>query len=48
METSEGPPNQPLREVFARSATGMDEAIADFKSVLKTELAKFDALTVSP
>jgi hypothetical protein len=44
METSEGPPNQPLREVYARSAAGIDEAMAAFQSVLDDEMAQFDSL----
>jgi hypothetical protein len=39
METSEGPPNQPLREVYARAAAEIDKAIATFSSVLETEMA---------
>ena len=48
IETSGGPPNQPMRDVYARSAAEMDGAMADFKSALEEEMAKFDALTVSP
>jgi hypothetical protein len=44
LETSEGPPNQPLREVFARSAAGMDEAMVAFQAALDDEMAKFDSL----
>jgi hypothetical protein len=44
METSEGPPNQPLREVYARSAAEMDESMATFKSTLDAEMAQFDSL----
>ena len=44
METSEGPPNQPLREVYARSATEMDTATAAFATEMETEMAKFDSL----
>ena len=48
METSEGPPNQPLREVYARSATEIDKAMAAFAIELETEMAKFDSLNLSP
>ena len=44
METSEGPPNQPLRDVYARTAAEIDEVIASFNSVLETEMAQFDSL----
>jgi hypothetical protein len=44
METSEGPPNQPLRDVYARSAAGMDESMAAFHSALAREMAQFDSL----
>jgi len=44
LETSEGPPNQPLREVYARSSAEMDEAMAAFTTALETEMGKFDAL----
>jgi hypothetical protein len=47
LETSEGPPNQPLREVFARSAAGMDEAMVAFQAALDDEMAKFDSLAGS-
>jgi hypothetical protein len=45
METSEGPPNQPLREVYARSAAGMDESMAAFATALEMEVAKFDSMS---
>jgi hypothetical protein len=45
METSEGPPNQPLRDVYARSATEIDEAMAAFSSALESEMAKVDVLS---
>jgi photosystem II stability/assembly factor-like uncharacterized protein len=44
LESSEGPPNQPLREVYASTAAEMDEAIAEFRSSLDRELAAFEAL----
>ena len=44
METSEGPPNQPLREVYARSAAEIDEAMAAFQSALDDEMAQLDSL----
>jgi hypothetical protein len=44
MESSEGPPNQPMREVYAKVAAEIDEGIAAFKTALEKEIAKFDAL----
>jgi len=37
-----------MLEVYARSATEIDGAMADFKSALEEEMAKFDVLTGSP
>ena len=45
METTEGPPNQPWREVYAKVAAEMDASIAAFDSALSQEMAKFDELT---
>jgi hypothetical protein len=44
METSEGPPNQPLREVYARTAAEIDAAIAEFRTSLDQEMARFETL----
>ncbi len=44
METTEGPPNQPLREVYELTAAEIDAAIADFRTALDTEMAAFEAL----
>jgi hypothetical protein len=44
METSEGPPNQPLREVYSRTAAEVDESMAAFKNALDSEMAQFDSL----
>jgi hypothetical protein len=44
MEHSEGPPNQPMREVYAKVAAEMDEGRAAFKAALEKEMAKFDEL----
>ena len=44
METTEGPPNQPLRDVYAKTAAEIDAAIAEFRTTLDTEMAAFDAL----
>ena len=44
MEHTEGPPNQPMREVYAKVATEIDEGSAAFKAELEKEMAKFDEL----
>ena len=44
MESTEGPPNQPLREVYTKTAEEIDAAIAEFRTTLDRELAKFDSL----
>jgi hypothetical protein len=44
METTEGPPNQPMLEVFDKTAGEIDAAIAEFDSVLEKEMAKFDEM----
>ena len=44
LETSEGPPNQPLREVYAKVANEMDASIARFNTALNGEMAKFNKL----
>ena len=43
MESSEGPPNGPLREVYAKTALEIDAAIAEFRTALAAEMAAFDA-----
>ena len=44
MEHGEGPPNQPMREVYAKVAAEIDEGSAVFNAALEKEMAKFDAL----
>jgi hypothetical protein len=44
MEHSEGPPNQPMRDVYAKVAAEIDEGGAAFKSALGKEMAKFEKL----
>jgi photosystem II stability/assembly factor-like uncharacterized protein len=44
LEHSEGPPNQPMREVYAKVTAEMDEYRSGFEAKLKQEMAKFDAL----
>lgn len=44
LETSEGPPNHPMREVYAKVAAEIDEGSATFKASLDKEMAKFDKL----
>ena len=47
MEHSEGPPNQPMRDVYAKVAAEIDEGSATFKTALDKEMAKFDKLAGS-
>ena len=44
LEHSEGPPNQPLRDVYAKVADEMDDNLAKFNAALKTEMAKFESI----
>ena len=44
-ETTEGPPNQPWRDVNAKVAAKMDASIAPFDSDLSADMASFDELT---
>jgi hypothetical protein len=44
MEHSEGPPNQPMREVYAKVAAEIDEGSAAFNASLEKEMTKFDEL----
>jgi hypothetical protein len=44
MESGEGPPNQPMREVYAKVAAEIDEGSAAFKAALDKEMAKFERL----
>ena len=44
LETSEGPPNQPMREVYAKVAAEIDEGSAAFQAAMEKEMAKFDEL----
>jgi photosystem II stability/assembly factor-like uncharacterized protein len=41
LETSEGPPNKPLVEVFDRASVTIDEAIASFDTALGPEMERF-------
>jgi hypothetical protein len=47
METTEGPPNQPLREVYSKTAAEIDAAIAEFREALDTEMTKFESIAGS-
>ena len=44
LEHTEGPPNQPMREVYAKVAAEIDEGRTAFEAALKKEMAKFDEL----
>ncbi|MBW2394610.1 MAG: hypothetical protein JRG95_10100, partial [Deltaproteobacteria bacterium] len=44
METTEGPPNQPWLDVYAKTASEIDAAISTFETQLDQEMAKFDQL----
>jgi len=44
METTEGPPNQPMLEVFDKTAGEIDAAIAEFDAALAKEMAKYDEM----
>jgi hypothetical protein len=44
LEHSEGPPNQPLRDVYAKVVDEMGAKLARFEAALKTEMAKFEEL----
>ena len=44
-EHTEGPPNQPWREVYAKVAGEMDESMANFKAELAAGMAKFEELS---
>jgi hypothetical protein len=44
LEHSEGPPNQPMREVYAKVTEEMDTNMKAFDEALKTEMAKFEEL----
>jgi hypothetical protein len=47
METTEGPPNQPLRDVYSKTAAEIDAAIAEFRAALDTEMTKFESIAGS-
>ena len=47
LEHSEGPPNQGVREVYAKVSAEMDEYRSGFEVKLKKEMAKFDELARS-
>jgi hypothetical protein len=40
----QGPPNQPLRDVYEKVTAEMDASMAAFDSSLTTEMAEFDGL----
>ena len=42
MEHTEGPPNQPWQQVYAKIAAEMDDKIAEFNRQLKTALQPFE------
>jgi photosystem II stability/assembly factor-like uncharacterized protein len=44
MESSEGPPNQPLIEVYGRAAATMDEALERFNREIGPAMERFEAL----
>jgi hypothetical protein len=44
LEHTEGPPNQPMREVYAKVAAEIDKRSADFKAELDKEMARFKQL----
>ncbi len=44
MESTEGPPNQPLREVYEITAAEIDTVISEFRTALNREMSKFDSL----
>ena len=44
LEHTEGPPNQPMREVYAKVAAEIDEGSGAFKTALDNEMASFEAL----
>ncbi len=44
LETSEGPPNQPLRDVYEMTAAEIDAAIAEFRAALDAEMGKFESI----
>ena len=45
LETSEGPANQGVIDVYNKVASEMELAIASFNSQLDTEMVQFDRLT---
>ena len=45
MEHTEGPPNQPLLEVYAKVTAEMDDSRANFEAALEKEMALFESLT---
>ena len=47
METTEGPPNQPLREVYSKTAAEIDAAIAEFRAALDAEMAALESIAGS-
>jgi hypothetical protein len=44
MESTEGPPNQPMLDVYAKISAEMDTAISAFDSALSREMARFEEL----
>ena len=47
MESTEGPPNQPWHEVYAKIAGEMDAGIASFREKLSAEMARFEELAAA-
>ena len=45
METTEGPPNQPLRDVYEMTAAEIDAAIAEFRAALSAEMQTFESMS---
>jgi hypothetical protein len=45
LELTEGQPDQPLREVYTKTAAEIDAASAECRTALDAELAAFDTLS---
>ena len=48
METSEGPPNQPLLEVFDRAEARIDAALSSFEAEIGPAMQRLEALRGQP
>jgi len=44
MESTEGPPNQPLIEVYGRAEARIDQAMAAFDAEIQPAMDRFEAL----